>query len=83
MNGNGVLLKKGVEEFNLTVAYASSEYDKVQLMVEEVSRPGLPLSGFFSHFERLRLQVIGHVEADYLQTLTHERKVQIFDKLFS
>ena len=83
MNANGVLLKSVVEEFNLTVAYASTDYDKVQLMVEEVSRPGLPLSGFFSHFERLRLQVIGHVEADYLQTLTHERKVQIFDKLFS
>ena len=83
MNANGVLLKSVVEEFNLTVAYASKDYDKVQLMVEEVSRPGLPLSGFFRHFERLRLQVIGHVEADYLLTLTHERKMQIFDKLFS
>lgn len=83
MNANGVLLKKVVEEFNLTVAYGSSDYERVQLMVEEVTRPGLPLTGFFSHFERMRVQVIGHVEADYLQTLTHERLEEIFDELFS
>ena len=79
MNANGVLLKSVVEEFNLTVAYASKDYDKVQLMVEEVSRPGLPLSGFFSHFERLRLQVIGHVEADYLLKLTLVLNIMIFE----
>lgn len=83
MNASGVLLKKVVEEFNLTVTYASSDFDKVQLMVEEVTRPGLPLTGFFNHFERLRLQVIGHVEADYLQTLSTERKHDIFDQLLS
>lgn len=83
MSVSSVLLKKVVEEFNLTVAYASKDFDKVQLMVEEVTRPGLPLTGFFNHFERLRLQVIGYVEADYLRTLTHERKQQIFDELFS
>lgn len=83
MSVSSVLLKKVVEEFNLTVAYASKDFDKVQLLVEEVTRPGLPLTGFFNHFERLRLQVIGYVEADYLRTLTHERKQQIFDELFS
>lgn len=83
MEANGVLLKRVVEEFNLSVAYASTDFEKVQLMVEEVTRPGLPLTGFFNHFERLRLQVIGYVEAEYLQTLTHERKEEIFDELFS
>lgn len=83
MNANGVQLKRVAEEFNLTVAYASTDYDRVQIMVEEVSRPGLPLTGFFNHFERLRVQVIGHVEADYLQTLSRERRQKIFDELFS
>lgn len=83
MNANGVQLKRVAEEFNLTVAYASTDYDRVQIMVEEVSRPGLPLTGFFNHFERLRVQVIGHVEADYLQTLSRERRQEIFDELFS
>lgn len=83
MNHGNVFLKTMVEEFNLTVVFASSDYDKVQIMVEEVTRPGLPLTGFFNHFERLRLQVIGHVEADYIHTLSHERKLKIYDELFS
>ena len=73
MNSYSVLLKKVVDEFKLTVAYASTDFDRVAVMVEEVTRPGLPLTGFFNHFERLRLQVIGHVESDYLSSLSHER----------
>ena len=83
MNNGNVFLKKVAEEFKLTVAYASSDYDRVQIMVEEVSRPGLPFAGYFKHFERLRLQVIGLVESEYLSTLTTERKLEVFDQLFS
>lgn len=46
-------------------------------------RPGLPLAGFFTHFEPLRLQVIGNAEATYLHSLTPERRAETFDRLFS
>lgn len=82
MNASYVLLKQVVEEFKLTVTHASSDFDNVKIMVEEVTRPGLPLSGYFTHFERLRLQVIGLVEGDYLKTLSHERKLEVFHQLF-
>lgn len=83
MNSYSVLLKNVVEEFNLTVTHASSDYDSVCLMVEEVMRPGLQLTGFFNHFEPLRLQVIGNAESTYLRTLDHERLLDIFSQLFS
>ena len=83
MNSYSVPLRQVVEEFNLTVSYAATNYDKVQLMVEEVMRPGLQLTGFFNHFEPLRLQVIGNAESTYLRTLSHERLEMIFDELFS
>ena len=83
MNSYSVPLRQVVEEFNLTVSYAATKYDKVQLMVEEVMRPGLQLTGFFNHFEPLRLQVIGNAESTYLRTLSHERLEMIFDELFS
>lgn len=83
MHSYSVLLKKVVEEFNLTVSYASSDYDKVCLMVEEVMRPGLQLTGFFNHFEPLRLQVIGNAESTYLRTLEHDRLLDIFSQLFA
>lgn len=83
MNSYSVRLKQVVEEFNLIVARESSDYDRIDLMVEEVMRPGLPLAGFFTHFEPLRLQVIGNAEATYLHSLTPERRAETFDRLFS
>lgn len=82
MNSYSVALKEVVKEFNLRVVRASTDYDRVQVMVEEVSRPGLPLAGFFDHFESLRLQVIGKVEYAYIKTLSHERLLEVFGQLF-
>ena len=82
MNMSGVLLKNVVSDFRLQVAYASSDYDTVTVRVEEVTRPGLPLAGFFDHFEPLRLQVIGNVEYTYIQTQSHERLLEVFGKIF-
>ena len=83
MNSYSVSLKKIVEDFHLTVVNASSDFDTVQVMVEEIARPGLQLSGFFNHFERMRLQIIGKVESAYINTLSHERLLTAFDELFS
>ena len=49
MNSYSVSVKKIVEDFHLTIVHASSDFDTVQVMVEEVSRPGLQRSGFFNH----------------------------------
>ena len=83
MNSYSVPLKKVVEEFHLTVEHASTDFEKVKLMVEEVSRPGVQLSGFFQHFEPLRLQVIGNVEYAYTKTLSHEQLLSVFEEMFS
>ena len=83
MNSYSVQLSQVTQEFNLTVIHASTDFDKVRIMVEEVSRPGLPMTGFFEHFEPLRLQVIGNVESDYINTLSRERRLEMYDKLFS
>ena len=78
-----VPLTKLVKEFDLRVAYASSDYEKIHLTVEDVARPGLQLAGFFEHFEPVRLQVIGNVEASYLKKLTSSERSRIYDRLLS
>ena len=40
-------LKKLVEEFDLRVEFASTDYDTIALTVADVARPGLLLAGFF------------------------------------
>ncbi len=76
-------LKKIVEEFQLDIAFASTDYEKIRLTVEDVARPGLQLAGYFDHFEPMRLQVMGNVEMSYLHKLTQEERTVTFDRLFS
>ncbi len=72
-----------VKEFKLEVAYESSDYETIQLTVADVTRPGLQLSGYFDHFEPMRLQVFGNVEISYLQKLTPEERETAMDRYYS
>ena len=83
MNNRSVPLRQLVEEFKLSIAYQSTDYDTICVEVDEVSRPGLPLTGFFEHFERLRVEVLGYVEMTFLEDQTPEKRLEIFDRLFA
>ena len=72
-----------VKEFGLQVTYAATDYQKIQLTVEDVARPGLQLAGYFDHFEPMRLQVMGNVEISYLSKLSAAERLMIYDRLFS
>ena len=78
-----VALTELVKEFNLEVVYASTDYESIQLTVEDVSRPGLQLAGYFDHFEPMRLQILGNVEVSYIQKETPQERAAIFDQFFS
>ena len=78
-----VALTTLVKEFNLEVVYAATDYEKIRLTVADVGRPGLPLTGYFDHFEPMRLQVMGNVETSYLQKLRDEERAVTYDRLLS
>jgi len=78
-----VALSDLVKEFDLTVEFASTDYDSIRLTVEDVSRPGIQLAGFFDHFDPMRLQVLGNVEMSYLARLSDHARASILDRLFS
>lgn len=71
-----------VKEFKLEVAYAAPDYDNIRMTVEDVARPGLQLSGYFDHFEPMRLQIMGNVEVSYIEKKTPEERAVIFNRLF-
>ncbi len=83
MNNYSVPLSRLVEEFNLAIAYRATDYEQIRVMVDEVSRPGLPLTGFFEHFEVLRVEVLGNVEMTFLDEQSPEKRLEIFDRLFA
>mgnify|MGYP002519902631 CR=1 FL=1 len=72
-----------VKEFQLEVAFASTDYASIRLTVEDVARPGLQLAGYFDHYDPMRLQVLGTVEMSYVAKLTEQERASIFDRLFS
>lgn len=78
-----VPLTRLVEEFHLQVAFAATDYERIRLTVEDVARPGLQLSGYFDHFEPMRLQVLGNVEMSYVSKLTSAERAITFDRLFA
>ena len=78
-----VLLSELVSEFNLDFFYRSSDFDKIRVTVDDISRPGLHLAGFFDHYEPMRVYVCGTVETAYLQKLTPEERIIIFDHFLS
>ena len=78
-----ILLRDLVNEFSLEIVYQASDYEKIRLTMEDVSRPGLQLAGYFYHFEPMRLQVMGNVEVSYLEKLSEAERAITFDRLLS
>ena len=82
MTNYSVPLRQLAEEFNLSIAYQATNYEDIRILVDEVSRPGLPLTGYFDHFEALRVEVLGNVEMSFLETLSPAQRLTVFDRLF-
>ena len=78
-----ISLKDLVKEFSLEIVYKATDFDKIQLTVEDISRPGLQLAGYFDHFAPMRLQVMGNVETSYIEKLSPAERAMTFDRLFS
>ena len=79
----GVSLRQLVDNFALEVLNLATDFDSIRLTVEDVSRPGLQLTGFLDHFEPMRLQIVGNVELSYLSKLSVKQQAETFDRLFS
>ncbi len=75
---NGVSVNKVSQLMDLYNFLPDMELKGHRIMVSDVNRPALQLSGFFEHFEQSRIQIIGTVEYSYLQRLDTEKKEKIF-----
>ncbi len=78
-----VTLAEIIDEFSLESLYMPESSDKITVTCPRVNRPGLPLAGFFDHFEASRIQIIGKVEELYLNQLTIEEKERRLDEFFA
>ncbi|MCI8436184.1 MAG: HPr(Ser) kinase/phosphatase [Lawsonibacter sp.] len=80
---NSVKLGEIIREFNLEILRTAPDYENVPLRALDINRPGLPLTGFFEHFDTERLLLIGLTEHTYLSDLPAEQRRERFDRLMS
>ncbi len=75
---NGVSVAKVVQLLDLFNFLPDMELKGHRIMVSDVNRPALQLSGYFQHFEQSRVQIIGTVEYTYLQSVEEKRREMIY-----
>ena len=80
---HGVTISELIEKMKLRNTTPEIDTDKIVLTHPDVNRPALQLTGFFDHFDRERVQIIGYVEQAYINTMDREVKRQMYDKLTS
>ena len=76
-----VALTRLIEKMKLDNLTPELEVKGIKIMLPDINRPALQMTGFFEHFDATRLQVIGFVEYTYMETLSDARKKEIYDEL--
>ena len=79
----GVKLTDLIEKMDLKNLTPDIDLTGKYITVPDINRPALQLTGYFDHFDSVRLQIIGYVEYTYLQTLSDEAKKEIYRQLLS
>ncbi len=72
-----------IKELSLESIYMPESPEKINVSCPRVNRPGLPLAGFFDHYEAERIQIIGKMEDLYLASLSPEEKKKSLDRFYA
>ena len=76
-----ITVKDLVEKMNLKNLTPEIDLESRCIDFYDVNRPALQLTGFFDHFDNSRVQIVGFVEQQYIDTLEKEIIISRFDKL--
>jgi HPr kinase/phosphorylase len=78
-----IKLSEIVSKYKLGIVFVPDNYEDILVYRSDLSRPGLPFTGFYENFENERLQLIGNMEHSYLASLTPEQRRASLKKYFS
>ncbi|MDI3530082.1 MAG: HPr kinase/phosphorylase, partial [Thermoanaerobacter sp.] len=69
-----------IKDLDLEVVVEANE--KIDITTSDVNRPGLQFSGFYEHFAKERVQVIGMVETAFIDRMPLDLLAERADKFF-
>lgn len=75
---SGVSVTKVVQIMDLYNFLPEMNLKGHRIMISDVNRPALQLSGYFEHFDGTRVQIIGMVEYTYLQQIDEKKREEVY-----
>ena len=72
-----------IKEFGLEVLCGPDGYLERRISHASVSRPGLPLAGFYESYDTDRIQILGEVETRYLSQFSEDEQAERLGALFA
>lgn len=79
----GVRVSTLIEKMNLKSFLPTVNTDTIILRHPDINRPALQLTGYYDHFDKERVQIIGFVEQEYLMQLSQETRYECYENLLS
>ena len=79
----GVSVAKLAKIMDLKNFTGSMNLKEHRIVLSDVNRPALQLTGYFEHFEQSRVEIIGMVEYAYLQKKSEEERKKLYDAFLS
>ena len=77
-----VSLGKVIDKFHLETIYLPTLPEDINIECARVNRPGLQMVGFYDHFEKDRIQIIGKVENLFISQMDPEEKNRRLEDFF-
>ncbi len=78
-----VTLQQIADELKLRTVYTPKPLSEIRIYNNDINRPALQLTGFYSYFNTEKIQVCGNTEFAYLDGLTPDERKKSLDELFS
>lgn len=76
-----VEIQKLVEKLNMENCTPEISLEDKSISQSDVNRPALQLAGYFDYFDSNRIQVIGQVEASYLEKIGTEEELKMMEQI--
>ncbi len=77
-----VSFAKVIDKFGLEVIYLPDLPEKIMISCTRVNRLGLQMVGFYDHYEKERLQIVGKVENLFISQLAKEERDRRLEDFF-
>ena len=78
-----ITLTQFINKLNLKNHTPEINTDEILITDPDINRPAVQLSGFFEHFDAVRIQICGNVEHAYISSIhDKDESAMIFDNLF-